>query len=290
MTGFLDELGKRLADRWVAAVILPGLLYAAVATVAVTVRQSHWWDLSRVTRLGVWSGDLGDIAAPLIGLVLVALAAGTLSQALGGPVQRLLAGRWWAVFRPLSTRLLRSRKQAWAKADQEYRAEEAKVDGRSNERLAALAQVRNRIALLPPACPTWLGDRLRAPAVRVHNEYGLDLATTWPRLWLLLPESTRQPLIDGRQRFDDANAIGGSAILYLLLGLVWWPSAVIGVTVAMVAWRRCKATADVYAELVEATVDIHLADLLARLTDGAELHPLRSRLGREITERFRKGI
>ncbi|MEK8169407.1 hypothetical protein NKH77_05185 [Streptomyces sp. M19] len=51
----------------------------------------------------------------------------------------------------------------------------------------ALTAARDRIALAEPRRPTWMGDRLLAVAVRVRDTYDLDLATAWPRLWLVVP-------------------------------------------------------------------------------------------------------
>ncbi|WP_331534549.1 hypothetical protein [Pseudonocardia sp.] len=124
--------------------------------------------------------------------------------------------------------------------------------------------------------------------MRVHQEYGLDLPATWPRLWLRLPESTRVPLTESRTRVDDATALGGWALLYLVLGVIWWRAAVAGVVIGLVSWRRAQVA--VYADLVEAAVDVHLDDLLAQFVDERGVRPARPPWGHQLTERFRKGI
>lgn len=278
MTGFLAGLGQKLAERWVALLVLPGLLFTGVATVAVVLGHGHWSDFGLLTRrlAGVGSqGSLVRTVVLLVALLVASVGTGLVAQSLGKPVEYLLVGRWprW-----LANRLTERRKAAWHLLDDEYTADTKRVE---------LAVARNRVSLVPPASPTWLGDRLRAPSVRVRNEYGLDLAAAWSRLWLLLPDTTREPLTQSRRRFDDATAIGGWGVLYLLLGAVWWPSAVVAVCLALVAWRRARATGDVYAELVEAAVDVHLDDLLDRFAD--DKRPISPQRGRAVTERFRKG-
>lgn len=89
----------------------------------------------------------------------------------------------------------------------------------------------------------------------------MDLAVLWPRLWLLLPDSSRTPLADARRHLDEAARLGGWALLYLQLGTVWWPSVVIGVVAGLVAHQRYRSAADVYAGLVEPAVDVHLDEL-----------------------------
>ncbi|MGV9538736.1 hypothetical protein ACWDR9_34460, partial [Streptosporangium sandarakinum] len=44
MTGFLDELGKKLAERWFTLLVLPGLVYLVFVAGAVTLGHSHAFD------------------------------------------------------------------------------------------------------------------------------------------------------------------------------------------------------------------------------------------------------
>ncbi|GDY32063.1 hypothetical protein [Gandjariella thermophila] len=295
MTGFLAELGKKLADRWVALLVLPGLLFTAVAAAAVTLGQRHWADAGALTalvgRVASTGADRPDgltrTVLLLVGLLVASFASGMLARALGVPVEHALAGRWPRPLRGVAGRLRERRRRAWTRADQ--RCREAR-DAGDRDALGDLVRRRNGIALIEPRCPTWIGDRLTAPAVRVRDEYGLDLGFAWPRLWLLLPESTRTPLTEGRRRLDDATALGGWALLYLALGSVWWPAAVAGAAAGLVAWRRSRAAAAVYAELVEAAVDVHVGDLLDRFADDSGVRPARPQWGAELTERFRKGV
>ncbi|TMR93670.1 hypothetical protein [Nonomuraea basaltis] len=292
MTGFLAELGKKVAERWVALLVLPGLVFTAVATTAVVLGHRSWADTGLLwrksiefTRLlgGPQQADLARTAVLLAALLAVSAAAGFVARALGTPVEHLLAGRWPVFARPLARALTERRKRAWNKLRQKYRDAE---DEGEHGRLGELAEARNAVALTEPRRPTWIGDRLHAPATRVRKQYGVDLTAAWPRLWLLLPDSAREPLTESRQRFDEATALGGWAALHAALGVVWWPSAVIGLCAGLVAWRRARVAAEVYAELIEATVDVYLDDLLERFDD--ETRPIRPGRGKTVSERFRK--
>lgn len=284
MTGFLAELGRRLAERWFTLLVLPGLAYLLVAAAALRLGHSGWYDGRELwdgfTALTEGSPQSRDaLVARTVLLVLAAVplsaALGALAQSLAAPVERLLTGDWPRPLTTLATRLTTRRAVAWRAADEAY-----EQDGDP-----AQAARRNALSLVPPQHPTWLGDRLHAPSVRLRQEYGIDLAIVWPRLWLLFPTTTRDTLTATRSRLDTAFTLGGWALLYLALAVAWWPAAVIAVLMALVAHRRAALAAEAYAELVESAVDLNLDRLLTRL---AEPRPSPQH-GRALTERLRRG-
>lgn len=350
MTGFLAELGRKLAERWFTLLVLPGLAYLLVAAAAVRLGQSGWHDWRALWDgfTALTEGDPGQQDSLVARAVLLILAAvpvsaaiGALAQALAGPVERALCGPWPRPFTALSARLTARREEFWSAEDAAYRRQIALAEAagrrqitsaqaaRHAERQAAQtppagtppadpvstpvhparhhttratryadiaarhdrdatvhAARRNAHSLIRPEHPTRLGDRLHAPAVRLGAEYGIDLATVWPRLWLLLPTPTRDTLTATRARLDAAFALGGWAVLYLPLALLWWPAALIALVTALVSRRRAALAAEAYAELVEATVDLHLDRLHSRL---AEPRPSPQQ-GRALTERLRRGL
>ncbi|MFJ4326256.1 hypothetical protein ACIP3A_24465 [Streptomyces tricolor] len=287
LTGLVTDVGRKLAERWAAALVLPGLVFTAVAATALTLGQRHWADLGllreRLRELTAGGPGAGSTrtAVLLLGVLAASFAAALLAEALAGPYERVLQGSWPRPLHPLARRLTERRRRAWDSHDAACVA--ALHTGTAAEREAE----RNAVALVRPECPTWTGDRLRAPATRIRLHYRIELADAWPRLWLLLPDTTRLPLAESRQRLDEAMRLGGWAVLYVLLGAVWWPAAVAGAGAGLVAWRRGRERAEEYAELVESAVDVHLPELFERFDD--EAHPVRASLGRTVTERFRKG-
>jgi hypothetical protein len=295
LTGLVTDVGRKLAERWSAAVVLPGLVFTAVAATALTLRQRHWSDAESLRhRLSALTGDGSGstrTAVLLLGVLAASCAAALLADALTGPYERALQGSWPGPLGRGARRLTARRRARWQEREDACRAarERAAVGGGAElaVELGGLEARRNLVSLTPPECPTWIGDRLRAPAVRIRLEYRVELGDAWPRLWLLLPDSTRQPLTEARQRLDEAMRVGGWAVLYLLLGTVWWPSALVGAGAALVGWRRGRERAEVYAELVESAVDVHLAELFERFDE--EARPVRPSLGPSLTERFRKG-
>ena len=75
MTGFLTEIGQKLADRWAAALVIPGLLYLTAVTVAAVLGQGHalsYPDLSEQITAWAASPTLRStgVAVLLIAVVL----------------------------------------------------------------------------------------------------------------------------------------------------------------------------------------------------------------------------
>jgi hypothetical protein len=189
MTGFLGEIGKKLADRWVALLAIPGLLYLGAVIVAAVLGQDHalsYPDLSR--KIAAWAasstlksagGTVLIIAAVLAGSVLAGLAA-----AAGG---RFIEMLWTLPGRHAPARWLAN----WRR-DRSRKAKAIADDPDSTPAQVRKAIARaDRICLIEADRPTWIGDRLRACHVRIERAYGLDLNAAWPRLWLIVPDTSR---------------------------------------------------------------------------------------------------
>jgi hypothetical protein len=283
----LAELGKQLVTRWTAALLLPGALFAGAVVLAHVPGQRHavdqralaaWWDGLTARPAG------GSGATVLIGAVaflLGAAAAGLTAQSVG-----MLVSWTWSLTGsgPVLRRLAARRRRRWERADAAVLAAERALlvdtgDTALRDRARRAHARRAAICLVEPAGPTWVGDRLHATDVRVHRSYGIDLASGWPRLWLLLPEETRGELAAARDRCGAAARLAGWGLLYAVLGAFWWPALAIGLVALLAARYRARLAVAIYADLAEAAVDLHGRDLAVQL--GL---PCPDRLTREIGE------
>ncbi|KAB1912487.1 hypothetical protein [Micromonospora sp. AMSO31t] len=287
MNALLAELGKQLVTRWTAALLLPGALFAAAVVLARVLGQRHavdqralaaWWD-------GLPAGPAGGSGAGLligaVAFLLGAAAAGLVAQSVGAFVS-------WTWSRPGSGpvlgRLAARRRRRWERADAAALAAERALvtdpgDAGLRDRTRRAIARRSAICLVEPARPTWIGDRLHATDVRVHRGYGIDLASGWPRLWLLLPDEARGELAAAQERCGAAARLVGWGLLYAALGAFWWPALVVGLVALPTARYRARLAVAVYAELAEAAVDLYGRDLAVQL--GL---PCPDRLTREIGE------
>ncbi|MGW7279980.1 hypothetical protein ACWGIV_17065 [Streptomyces sp. NPDC054844] len=261
MNTFLGELGKKLAERWVSLLALPGLLFLATATAAVILGHDATYDHGLLrARLTDWFTDpglrsAGTVVLVLVGVLLGSVAVGAAAAALGGLVERLwhLPGRRW----PL--RLLTSRRSArWQR---EVRRADAPVVAPSElRRVIAAAE---RTCALKPERPTWIGDRFRVTRERVRRSYDLDLDAGWPRLWLILPDTTRAELTTAAEPYRAAARRWGWALLYAALVYWWCPAGLIAVGIAVGAQLKARQATRNLATLVEAAVDVHYRELVS---------------------------
>src|SRR5690349_6171013 len=88
MSGLLLDIGKKLGERWVTSLVLPGLLYVGTVVAAYILGWQHAIDVSMLTaKISTWSGGAAVrsaggavflIAAVLLSSSGAALAAGAL--------------------------------------------------------------------------------------------------------------------------------------------------------------------------------------------------------------------
>ncbi|WP_089158370.1 hypothetical protein [Micromonospora sp. NBS 11-29] len=278
MTAFITSLGGRLAERWLQALLLPGVLFVGAVAVAGRLGHGRWSDVgdlaAAVDQLGAWATGRGNGAVALLAVAVVAgaVAAAALAQGLG----RVVVLGWTTTWGPLGRLLVRRRRHRWRRAVDRYE-EALRVKARlllgvrpadpppELPDTVALATARDRIALVEPRLPTWMGDRMHAVDERIRTAYDLDLASAWPRLWLTVAEEVRGALARAQAEFTAAGRLAGWGSLYLLLGLRWWPAAVVGVGAWALGWWRGRTSMENLAQLVEATVDLQASALAAAL-------------------------
>ncbi|MET9037005.1 hypothetical protein [Streptomyces mirabilis] len=300
MGGLLSELGKKLAERWLTLLVLPGALYLAVAAAGHILGQAAALDVGRLTRAISDAARAPQVTTAggqvvLLGAVLAGAAAvGLAAQSLGTVVERAaLAADWRTWPRPfgaLAERRVGHRQRRWDAIRGEYealrlreRAPDPADRPRPRERHLA-ARRYERISVERPERPTWSGDRVHAAAVRLDRDAHVNLLTVWPHVWLVLPEEVRGEISTARAALTRAAALSGWALLYLPLLWWWWPATLLGATLATIAARRFRTASDTYAVLLEAAVRLHLTDLADKLR--IEEQPMGPPLGSAVMRRL----
>ncbi|MFJ6387073.1 hypothetical protein ACIQJT_05645 [Streptomyces sp. NPDC091972] len=300
MGGFLQQLAKTLADRWISLLVLPGAFFLGAVWLAVQLGHADAWNVALLTRRAEDTmAEIADLSSGAQALLVVAVLAaasgvGFVVQTLAAVTRRVWLGPWPRPLARVAAVRTARRRARWYRLVQERRALEAVSPAtRTRERQDRIDDVARRItrlAMAEPGRPTWMGDRIHAVESIAHHRYGLDLTYGWSRLWLVLPDSARTDLTAAHSAFAAAVATGTWAVPYLLLTAVWWPAVLIAAGIGLTGWARARAAVAELTTLTEATLDVHGRTLAAALGFGNETTgPLTISEGEHITDIIRKG-
>jgi hypothetical protein len=275
LTAFWSSISGKLADRFVA-LSAPALVFWLGGLLAWSAGHGGIHVLSSGPA-GWLAGKSGFTqAAALLVVVAGVAASGLVVSRLTMPVLRLLEGYWPA--RPARLTQIRnaliSRRQDKARSQddawQELAPQVLPPATPTPAQLARFAQlsraIRRRPAVPQLFMPTRIGNLLRAAEARPYAKYGLDSVAVWPRLWLVLPDTTRQELAAARAALDSAVAASIWGILFCVFACWTLYALPIGLAVAVIAillW--VPARAEVFGDLVEAAFDLHRTSLYQQL-------------------------
>jgi hypothetical protein len=247
----ITALGQKITERWLAAIVLPGLLYTALAGWAWIAGWPHALDVVYVTGQlnDLWrrldtTAPTGPILA-LTGVLSLAVLAGLTATA----VAQHLVHRLWIIRGP--RRWITHRRQVT----------ERSWTGRTPRPPSRYL----------PECATVIGERFRLVGERVHAQYGLSTLDVWPRLWLLAGPDTRTLITTAHHRYLSDTALTAWALLVLPWTWHWWPAAPIAAAGILIGYTRARTSSATLATLIEATIDTHQ-------------HPLAANLGITLTE------
>ena len=266
MSKFWEGLGGKLADQWLTTIFSPAFAFWLGGFIA-WVTHAGWASL-RISEMQL--NQLSSIAqgALLIGGLLVIVVSSSAIQRLDLITLRWLEGYWpsWLNWlrnwcSRLQYGLMHKKQKRFGRlvAEEEKAIEEQKSISSEEHKERVLLSLKLRLAPKKQGdyMPTKLGNILRAAENRPSERYGLVTTICWPRLWLLLPDETKQELTEARATLNTAARM----ILWSLLFLVWtvWAWWVPLVTLVVVIWsyRWALSAAEVYGDLLEAAFDLH---------------------------------
>ena len=264
---FWEGLGSGLADKFLARLFTPALLFWATGAVA-WLFSSHVLVGARqgVTLLGQAASAVEGLSgtlqlATLIGAAFLLIASALAAEQATLPLLRVLEGYYWPP--RLAGRVRDRHRRRRERMRERWKAlvGQASHGELAPELAMELAELEDGLRRVPESAqlvmPTRLGNILRAGEERPSVKYGLDVAVTWPMLWLLLDKDTRREVANAR------SALNGSVtlLLWALLSLVWTPLALwvapIAVAVALaVYYVPVLSSAQVYGDLMGSVFDL----------------------------------
>jgi hypothetical protein len=213
------------------------------------------------------------------------------------PILRSAEGYWPGLLRGLRSRFTARLSRRLEKQKQHWQLlAEGQQAGKLNAReIEEYARLDFELAKYPVAShllmPTRLGNLLRAAEEYPYVRYGLEVTVTWPRLWLILPESTRKEVAGARQALDERTRIMGWGLLFTIWSIWAWWSVVVALSVTLVAYRGMLSAAALYGELLRATFDLYRFRLYKSLNWPVPTSPADERgHGEDLTEYLHRGI
>jgi hypothetical protein len=293
---FWHAVGEKLADRWAAAAAPAVTFWAAVVAAWASRRGSHGLQ-SVVDVLSGRTGP-GQVAVVVTALGVVAASA-VIMQRLTPLALRVIEGYWPSFLRPLGNLLVNRVTSRVDQASARLQAlaplvaagEPGSADRQKREEFVRLDRRRRRVPRPELRMPTRVGNTLRAAETRPTVKYGLDTVTTWPHMWLVLPDQARGELASARAALDASV----SSCLWGLLFTATFPwagwVALAGPAVATAAYKLwVTARAEVFADLVEACYDLYRMSLYRQLRWPLPANPAEERrTGRELSTYLLRG-
>jgi hypothetical protein len=302
VNSFFQVLAAKLGDRWITFLLVPGAAFVAAVWAGAELGQAHAVDWQLLTQhasaaTATFARHPATAQAVLVVVTMLAVAAvGLTVQALAGVTRTIWLGQWPGPFTGIRRCGVNRRLSRWNKRLADRRKLEANYPRHSRTKEQQLqidlaARQLNRLSLAVPGRPTWMGDRVQGVERVALDRYGLDLTFAWPRLWLVLPETSRAEITAAHAEFAAAVVTGTWAWPYLLLGIAWWPALVVTAVVGVTGWARARSAIGELAALAESTLDLHGRDLAITLgvAEQDTVGPLSVAEGQKITALVRKG-
>jgi len=263
LSAFSESLGGKLAESWLGTVLTPAFAFWAGGVAAFAYRNG-WASVPTWFNAQEESFQLATLVLALVGVAVSAEIVNRFDQT----IVRLLEGYWPAWLNPLRERLVarelaktttaEKRFQALAKElhDKGARPDDGSVQ-QVDEYVTLDEYLRGRPVSANAHMATRLGNILRAAERKPLDKYGLDAIVCWPRLWLLLPDETRDALVSSRNALDSSARALAWALLFILWTVFAWWAAPVAVLAALISHRSLLHAASGYGDLVESAFDVH---------------------------------
>lgn len=267
MTKFWETIGGKLADRWASASAAALVFWlGGFAAYVYGVRGV----VAFIQRIGR-QPNVVQVGVALLALVIIGTSVIIVNR-LVPIVLNIVQGPWRGPFAQLSVRSSNRFARRATTQGTQWQALAPVVDGGTATTAQRAEYARLDICLrqVPEPgvgyLPTSVGNVLLATSSIITDKYGLDSAITWPRLWLLLPQSVRDELIAARTALDASVA----AVVWSLAFCAFAPLTVwavpLGIALATSAlWLWVPARAKSFAILVESAFDMYRLSLYDQL-------------------------
>lgn len=263
---FWEKLGENIANEWSLRMFSMAFIFCGVGV--VTYGMKNGWDkISSILNQLSTNPVVGVVI--IVTLIIAIAIANTVVVWYSSRALQLIEGYWPEVIREWVTtkEIIRRRRLKNELNVLIGNNEQQQLDAIRQRKFAILEYTLQYCFPVDEALilPTSVGNILRAAEEYPFRAYGLEVSITFPHLWLIMPDHSRNQLIDARQNLDSSVQV----FIWCLLIFVWtyfqWWIPAFGVLCISIAWLRIKETAFTYAQLFRAVYDLHRFDLYQSL-------------------------
>jgi hypothetical protein len=291
LTKFWEKLGENLGSELSARLLTPAFAFWGGAFLTWIYRFG-WMPFNYFLE----NVKLSVGVAVAVGVLFVLVVSPILMQWLTQPVLRIFEGYRFFFLGSLLMEIINARvakkEQDWSNLADQYENGSLRLDSAKNERYIRLdAELEDYPADLNLRMPTHLGNILRAAEEYPQVRYGLEISTTWARLWLVLPQDTRKELSEARQALNQSVQLLTWGLMFAVWVLFAWWAVLVALGVASVAVLRMWATAGVYGQLLRSAYDLHRFALYESLRWPLPLSPeLEKETGEKLTFYLKRNL
>ncbi|MGI0493698.1 hypothetical protein ACN4EG_18100 [Alkalinema pantanalense CENA528] len=291
-TKFLEGIGNKLIEQWVANLLTPAFIFWLGGFMAA-MQKFGWQPLQQ------WFTQLVEplqLAVLFASLLLVATSAFAI-QRFDLVILRWFEGYWPRWMNPIKQWLLTRQQRSLQRLDQRWQELAIKRDQTGQltaEETDEFVQIDWQLRQFPAqpdrVMPTKLGNLLRAAESHPSNKYGLDAIICWPRLWLVLPDGVKKELQEARSDLNTAARVWLWGVLFAVWSVwsVWVLPIALLVTLFAHHWMLSAAAT--YGDLLESAFDLHRFELYKALHWPLPTNPAEEKLlGRQLTEYLWRG-
>lgn len=290
-TKFLESLGGKLGEQWVASLLTPAFAFWLGGVLAWIDRFS-WGDLlQHFTPLG----EPLQLAV-LISILLIITASGFAIQRFDLAILRFFEGYWHPWLNPIRNRLITQQQRQFDRLDSQWQGLQNKqgqpgFTATDREQLIAIDwKLRQFPVQRDRIMPTRLGNILKSAESQSGVKYGLDAIICWSRLWFVLPDGTKKELQEARADLNTAARVWLWGILFLIWAVWAWWAVPVGLFVAWFAYGWVLESATTYGDLLESAFDLYRLELYKALHFPLPQNPKEEQeMGQRLTEYLWRG-
>lgn len=290
-TQLLGSLGSKLAERWIATLFTPALVFW-LGGLAAWIGRFGWH------RLETWLNNQSNSIqiALVVGSLLTVTASTFMIQQFELPIIQALEGYWPSWLRLLRRRLIQRQRQILNFKEKQWQAlavrqeQQGLTAEETDEYISLDWQLRQFPNQPEQLMPTLLGNLLRAAEALPHIKYGLDATICWPRLWMILPNETKTDLQTARADLNTAARVWLWGLCFLIWAIWAWWAVPLGLLTAWFAYGWLLRAAATYAALLESAFDLYRFSLYQSLHWPLPTNPAEERLvGQQLTAYLWRG-